>query len=74
MRIARVIGKVTLNRKLDEVRPGTGGLDYVTLLKELDRLEPDTPLLLEHLPSQDEYAKAAEHVRSVARQIGVAFR
>jgi sugar phosphate isomerase/epimerase len=56
---------------LDEVRPGLGQLDYVTLLHELDRLDPDLPLLLEHLPSQEEYDLAAAYVRSVAQAEGI---
>jgi len=52
---------------LDEVRPGLGGLDYRAYLEELARLDPDVPLMLEHLGSAEEYAQAAAHVRSVAR-------
>ena len=59
---------------LDEIRPGLGGLDYRTYLTELDRLEDDVPLMLEHLASAEEYAAAAEHIRSVAKEAGVAFR
>ena len=59
---------------LDETRPGLGNLDYATYLRELDRLDPDTPLMLEHLPSPEEYALAAEHVRAVAREVGGALR
>jgi sugar phosphate isomerase/epimerase len=58
---------------LDEVRPGLGGLDYAVFLRELDRLDPDTPLMLEHLPSEEEYALAAEHIRGVARREGIAL-
>jgi sugar phosphate isomerase/epimerase len=53
---------------LEEVRPGQGNLDYVTFLGELDRLDPDTPIMLEHLPNQEEYALAAEYIRTVAQQ------
>ena len=60
-----------LTAHLSEARPGTGGLDYRVFLTELDQLDPDTPLMLEHLPSQEEYSLAAEHVRAVARQAGV---
>jgi len=56
---------------LDEVRPGLGGLDYATFLRELDRLDPDTPLLLEHLESAEEYRAAANHIRDVASQEGL---
>lgn len=56
---------------LDEVRPGTGGLDYQTLLRELARLDPDLPLMMEHLPSANEYNQAAAHIRAVAKEVGV---
>jgi len=56
---------------LDEVRPGEGGLDYGAFLQELAKLPADTPLMLEHLKTTEEYAAAAEHVRSVARREGI---
>lgn len=59
-----------LTTHLDEVRPGTGGLDYAVFLKELSRF-PGTPLMLEHLPNADEYRQAADHVRRVAEGIGL---
>jgi sugar phosphate isomerase/epimerase len=58
---------------LDELRPGLGGLDYRTLLLELDRLDADLPLMLEHLPAASEYDLAAAHLRDVAREVGVAL-
>jgi len=51
---------------LDEVRPGLGGLDYPAYLRELDKLPADTPLMLEHLAAEQEYAAAARHIRTVA--------
>ena len=59
---------------LDEARPGLGNLDYRAFLQELDRLAPDTPLMLEHLDTEEEYALAAGYVRSVAKEIGVTIR
>jgi len=56
---------------LDEVRPGLGGLDYRTLLYAMDKLAPDTPLMLEHLSAPEDYALAGDYVRSVAQEIGV---
>ena len=53
---------------LDEVRPGLGGLDYTTFLTELHRLDPEIPLLLEHLPAAGEYDLAADYIRSVDAQ------
>jgi sugar phosphate isomerase/epimerase len=57
-----------LTTHLDEVRPGTGGLDYAVFLKELSKI-PDLPLMLEHLPNAEEYRLAAEHIRSVAKSV-----
>lgn len=59
---------------LDEVRPGLGNLNYRVFLRELDKLDPDTPLMLEHLPSEEEYKLAAQYVRSIAEEIGVKIR
>ena len=56
---------------LDEVRPGLGNLDYATYLRELDRLDPDTPLMLEHLSTPEDYARAANHIRRVAEKHGL---
>jgi sugar phosphate isomerase/epimerase len=59
---------------LSEVRPGLGGLDYRAYLKELDKLDPDVPLMIEHLATEEEYALAAEHIRTVAAEVGVIIR
>jgi sugar phosphate isomerase/epimerase len=56
---------------LDEARPGAGELDYRVLLGELDRLEPDLPLMLEHLSRAEDYEQAAAHIRRVAGEAGV---
>ena len=56
---------------LDEVRPGAGSFDYRTLLTEAARLDPDLPLMLEHLPSEEEYTLAADFVRSIAAELGL---
>ena len=58
---------------LDEVRPGLGNLDYNIFLTELNKLPSDTPLMIEHLKGEEEYAQAAEHIRSVAKQNGIDF-
>lgn len=50
---------------LDEARPGLGGLDYAVFLHELRALDPEIPLLLEHLPNPEEYLLAAQYIRSI---------
>ena len=61
----------TLTTHLDEVCPGDGGLDYVVLLQEMDKLGPDVPLMLEHMQREEEYAAGARYIRAVAEKIGV---
>lgn len=64
-------GQLTVH--LDEVRPGLGQLDYRVFLSELNQLDPDTPLMLEHLPNEAEYDAAAAHIRAIAAEMGCAL-
>ena len=63
-----------LTLHLDECPPGTGVLDYRAYLQELAKLDPDTPLMLEHLPTTEAYDGAAAHIRQVAQAAKVTFR
>ncbi len=65
----KLADRLTLH--LDETRPGQGGLDLRILLRELNKLAPDLPIMLEHLPNETEYDLAAAHVRAVAKQEGI---
>jgi sugar phosphate isomerase/epimerase len=56
---------------LAEAIPGRGAFDFEVLLREMDRLDPDTPILVEHLTHDWEYAEAAAHIRSVADSLGL---
>jgi sugar phosphate isomerase/epimerase len=67
-----ILLQLKLTTHLDEVRPGLGGLDYATFLKELGK-RPDVPLMLEHLPNAEEYRLAAEYVRSVGKTVGISL-
>lgn len=62
-------GKLTVH--LDEVAPGKGAMDYEVFLGEMAKLDRDTPLLLEHMTTREEYAEATAYVRGVAERIGV---
>lgn len=59
-------GKLTVH--LDEVRPGLGELDFAVYLKELNNLDPNMPLMLEHLSTAEEYRLAASYIRSMAAE------
>ncbi len=48
-----------------EVQPGLGEMDYRAFISELAKLDPDTPLMLEHLQTEAEYAAGAAYVRGV---------
>jgi sugar phosphate isomerase/epimerase len=63
-------GELTVH--LAEVRPGLGELDFRVLLTEMSRLDPDTPILVEHLTEEEEYRQAVAHVRGVADSLGLA--
>jgi sugar phosphate isomerase/epimerase len=58
---------------LREVIPGTGLIDYKTYLRELSRVQPDAPLMLEHLHSEAEYTQGREYIQGVAKSLGLSF-
>jgi sugar phosphate isomerase/epimerase len=60
-----------LTVRLEEVRPGLGTLDFRTFLTEMEKLDPDTPILVEHLTEEEEYAAAVAHIRGVAGELGL---
>ncbi len=60
-----------LNIHFVEVVPGRGQIDYRRYLTELDRLNADTPLMIEHLKTAEEYTEAATYIRSIAHDAGI---
>jgi sugar phosphate isomerase/epimerase len=62
---------VELNVHFQEVIPGRGEIDYRTYLNELSQLPAETPLMLEHLKTAEEYEEGKQYIRKVAAQIGV---
>jgi sugar phosphate isomerase/epimerase len=63
-----------LTTRIEERRVGLGTLDYGVYLSELDKLAPDTPLMIEHLETEEEYRLSAEHIRKVAVGAGIRIR
>ncbi len=53
----------------EEVPIGKGQIDYRTLLSEINKLDADVPVILEHLPTEAEYDEAAAYVRSMLEQV-----
>ena len=57
---------------LEEVSPGEGVLDYVQVLRIMQRWLPeDAPILLEHMVTAREYADAYDYVAQKAVEAGV---
>jgi sugar phosphate isomerase/epimerase len=68
-----IILRDRLTVHLDETAPGKGVLDYGVYLRELARLDPDVPLMLEHLSTAEEYRAGVTYIQTVAKQAGVSL-
>lgn len=62
-----------MNVHFVEVIPGRGQIDYRPYLKGLAALETPAPLMLEHLKTAEEYTEGANHIRGVAKGLGLQF-
>lgn len=61
-----------LTTVLNECSPGEGALDFVQVLRIIDRyLPPDAPVLLEHMSTFEEYRRAYGYVAAKAAEAGV---
>jgi len=47
-----------------------GILDFTTLEKAANQINPDLPFLVKHLESEEEYHLSTEYLRAVARDCG----
>lgn len=56
---------------LDETPPGKGHLEYGVFLKAVHDLDPDLPIMMEHMKSAEEYQEAAAYIRRRAREVGL---
>jgi sugar phosphate isomerase/epimerase len=64
---------VEMNIHFLEVIPGRGQVDYRAYLGELAKLPRETPLMMEHLKTQEEYLEGATYIRKVAGELGLSF-
>ena len=61
-----------LTTVLNECSPGEGALDFVQVLRIIDRYLPaDAPVLLEHMSTFEEYRRAYDYVAAKAAEAGV---
>jgi sugar phosphate isomerase/epimerase len=63
--------EIELNVHFREVIPGRGEVDYATYLRELSKLPLETPLMLEHLKTADEYEVGKKYIQKMAATVGV---
>lgn len=63
-----------LTLHIDEAVPGEGDFDYPALLGCCAALDGDLPMMIEHLPGEAEYDRAAANIRRIAGGMGLAFR
>ncbi len=61
----------TFNVEFEEVLVGTGGIDYKVLMEEIAKLPADTPAILEHLHTEEEYDAAAAAATKFAESVGM---
>jgi len=54
-----------------ECKPGEGVFDYPTFISEIDKLDPEMPVFVEHMHTEQEYDDAANYVR---RKIAEVYR
>ena len=57
---------------LEECPPGKGMLDFVSILRIIDKyLSKDAPVLLEHMSTFEEYSNAFRYVAQAAETAGI---
>ena len=66
-----VLMEETYTTVIRETMPGKGTLDYPKILDMVDKLGPDMPFFVEHLPDDEAYRQATAYVRSQAEIAGV---
>lgn len=59
--------------RISETIMGTGLFDQRSQLVECAKLDPDLPIMLEHLHSEAEYDTASERMRRYAEELGLEF-
>lgn len=68
-----LVWDVEMNVHFREVRPGQGSLHYPTYLQRLSALPQRPPLMLEHLPSAEEYDLGRKHLLQLGESLGLRF-
>ena len=65
-----IIGK-KLTLHISEAIPGDGVFDYNALFEECNKLNPDLPIMAEHLTTEEEYLRATDYFHQKAKEMGI---
>jgi sugar phosphate isomerase/epimerase len=57
----------SLTVEIRETECGTGGVDLGYYIDEAERVNPDMPMIIEHLPSLDHYRRAVSYIQNLRR-------
>jgi len=72
--IKDVLLEEPLTLMIREVPPGKGRLNFSRVLRFIDQyVSRDIPVLLEHIQTDSEYARAYDHLATIAKQEGIAI-
>ncbi|MFW6256942.1 MAG: sugar phosphate isomerase/epimerase family protein, partial [Bacillota bacterium] len=66
-----VVLRDDLTVHIEETIPGMGEIDYSFFLQELEKLAPDTPVMLEHLDGIKDRRAATNYIRVLARNLEI---
>ena len=55
----------SLTVEIRETECGTGGVDLGYYIDEAERVNPDMPMIIEHLPSLDHYRRAVSYIQNL---------
>lgn len=64
---------VEMNVHFREVTCGTGSIDFKTYLRRLAGLPRNPPLMIEHMPTAEEYDKSRKYLMTLGQEMGLSF-
>lgn len=58
----------TFTLRVEERRPGEGVFDSEAFIEAVDRIDPDMPVFLEHMKTEEEYDRSAQYIRQIMKK------
>lgn len=60
-----------LTMRINEAIPGDGVFDYTALFEECAKLDPDLPVMAEHLDTEEQYARAMSFMKGRLKEMNI---